>query len=850
MESPTRLSQSRFFRFGRLSSSKASRKSSSGYSNHSFTAHPLETVDQNCPATESSYAGSEIIYQQLNHRSASMSTLPSSLPPGTYSGLPYGENFGMHQPRLSQLQTLEAKMASIAVSLSGGGRRSGTGTLPHHQPSLRSSPSIDTVRSVGKASSSSGGHPLGVHHHQQQQQQQQQRSTSGSSKQIRNEIELLRKIIQDKDTLIQSLQQQREQQGATMATVLQQQQQQTVTNGTNWATSNERQQIERRLALIHRDIELKRAAIKNLRLSLQQTNVSDNIDSHIKQAETEYQLEREETNMLNLQDEKRTLLLRFGGAIHQWGRNGVGGGGNGSNNLASNSLFRILHEHAPLVIIINKVEYDAQNPSLKLEYSNSCEERSGLLPLVDACTVQWARDDLNLKAGDKVLEINGQLIPGHEKMDLGKLLIHGQNEIVVARQSREESYLMQIQDLSSKLERVSQERDGLKGENLRLKHRISYLEEVRHDEELAEEEDSQPLIHKEKASHRGSSKSSSQLQQSQLQQHDSLSSGEGQSLYRSEVRVQAAPVRQKPPRTSKLKSNSNSAGRHPSVPDADYGDKRSSSSADGRRGGPPTTTTTESSGDFQNGGVGVEAGSMNRIKTSSIVDRHFGHVIRVTHHHHPHQQATPSTQTPSSSSSSHDYASRRQRVPADSISDLQSVASYDSFIDSHPTRHLHIGQSMETVSNVSLMTRPFNQRSPSSPTRSEVQSVASMDLERRRHGYISDEQTISSSMSSYGGLLTGGKKPKPVPPRKPSFLYLNRASSLQSVNGIVKTNSMDRSSNKIDPNGKHSEAESWNNNTAPKTSLRTALSGNLKWNILSSSRSKNGGSTREKEDRE
>lgn len=128
---------------------------------------------------------------------------------------------------------------------------------------------------------------------------------------------------------------------------------------------------------------------------------------------------------------------------------------------------------------------------------------------------------------------------------------------------------------------------------------------------------------------------------------------------------------------------------------------------------------------------------------------------------------------------------------------------------------------------------------------SEVQSVASMDLERRRHGYISDEQTISSSMS-YGGLLTGGKKPKPVPPRKPSFLYLNRASSLQSVNGVVKTNSMDRSSNKTDAKAsKHLEPESWNNNTTPKNSLRTALSGNLKWNILSSSRTKNNGSNRE-----
>ena len=78
-------------------------------------------------------------------------------------------------------------MASIAVSLSGGGRRS-AGTLPH-QPSLRSSPSVETVRSVGKAASSTG-HP-------------QRTSTASSSKQMRNEIELLRKLIQDKDNLIQ-----------------------------------------------------------------------------------------------------------------------------------------------------------------------------------------------------------------------------------------------------------------------------------------------------------------------------------------------------------------------------------------------------------------------------------------------------------------------------------------------------------------------------------------------------------------------------------------------------------------------------------------------------------------------
>lgn len=323
----------------------------------------------------------------------------------------------------------------------------------------------------------------------------------------------------------------------------------------------------------------------------------------------------------------------------------------------------------------------------------------------------------------RVLEINGQLIPGQEKIDVRKLLVPGPMEIVVARQSREESLVTQIQELSSKVERLTQERDGLKNENLRLKHRISYLEEVRHDEELAEEEDN----HKEKTGNRTSGSNCSQAQQlpqHQQQQHDSLSSGENQSLYRSEVRVQAAPVRQKPPRTSKLKtSNGNSSmGRHPTVPDIDYSDhsKRLSGSLDVRR--PATASSNaESNNEFHsmsNGVISIETGSLNRIKTSSIIDRHFGHVIRVTHHHHPHQ--TPPPPTPSSSSSSHDCASRRQRIPPSdsvSISDLQSVASYDSFVESHPIRHHHIGQSMETVSNASLMARPFNQRSPPSPTR-------------------------------------------------------------------------------------------------------------------------------------
>ena len=138
-----------------------SRKSSSAYSNHSYSsasvAQPVEVVaapvdhqhnhrkksnHNNKTPTELSYAVSDI-YQQLNHRSASMvrlnhffgflfqenlraffffllyqtqSTLPSSMPSSSaYNVLPgyIGEmtnHYGMNQPRLSQLQTLEAKV--------------------------------------------------------------------------------------------------------------------------------------------------------------------------------------------------------------------------------------------------------------------------------------------------------------------------------------------------------------------------------------------------------------------------------------------------------------------------------------------------------------------------------------------------------------------------------------------------------------------------------------------------------------------------------------------------------------------------------------------------------------------
>lgn len=317
---------------------------------------------------------------------------------------------------------------------------------------------------------------------------------------------------------------------------------------------------------------------------------------------------------------------------------------------------------------------------------------------------------------------------------MSKLLVSGPMEVVVARQNREETYQAQIQELSTKLERMSQERDVLKGDNLRLKHRISYLEEIRHDGDLID--DSGDTRNKEKSAIGNNKAKTTHQQQHQQQKPDSPSSNESHSLYRSEIQVQTAPVRQKPPRTSKIKTaGSNSCGANQQTSngnssaasnttgrEGDCGEqsKRTHSSLDTRRvlvDGAAVESNSPSSGI-------TDTSSIGRIKTSSIVDRHFGHVIRVTHHHHP----QPTQQPPlPPTSSSHDYSSssssRRQRAPVDSVSvsDLQSVASYDSFVDPHHIgRHNHIhkvGQSLDTVSNVSLMTRHFGHRSPPSPTR-------------------------------------------------------------------------------------------------------------------------------------
>lgn len=247
-------------------------------------------------------------------------------------------------------------------------------------------------------------------------------------------------------------------------------------------------------------------------------------------------------------------------------------------------------------------------------------------------------------------------------------------EVVVARQSHEDAYQTQIRDLTSRIERLNQEHSSLKSDNLRLSHRISYLEDIRDDLEMRREAEKLSAVQSERVK--------SSMQNIEPYQHQSLSYVNGQPVQN------VAQVRQKPPRNSKLQLKSTSSSLNNNQVN-DHGGSLDSRRTVGSeetslaRETPPTETTPSA------------FSSVSRIKTSSIVDRHFGHVIRVTHHHHPHEQKWP------------------RRV--DSVSDIQSVASFDSFSDRYPTAASVT--SVDKMSGVSLVTKHFDQRRPHSPTR-------------------------------------------------------------------------------------------------------------------------------------
>ncbi|KAF5282352.1 hypothetical protein FQR65_LT14341 [Abscondita terminalis] len=334
------------------------------------------------------------------------------------------------QPRMAQLETLEAKMASIEVSLSSTPRRKKNGSLSG--VSLGSS-----LRSVPKEFAL-------------------------------KELESLRNALRDKENIIQSLRSQLGIPGLYNSII----KPNGISNGNNnrELCEEDKKQAEDRLIKLRGETDNKRLAIKNLKMALERLDITDNIDVRIQQAELEYQLGREELNLLTLLEETKTIQI----CLEE----------SSKNSAEFHTLYSCVHNCGAANLHAVEIVYDAKSPRFG---AGSKDSNLGLW-------IDWALEDTGLIKGDRLVEVNGKIVLNKTREDLLRLLAAAPDpaQIVILRKAtvaqKNNAYTSTSSDevaaLRSELgvvreraEETQKAKDGLVSDNIRLTHRISYLEE-------------------------------------------------------------------------------------------------------------------------------------------------------------------------------------------------------------------------------------------------------------------------------------------------------------------------------------------------------------------------------------
>lgn len=186
----------------------------------------------------------------------------------------------------------------------------------------------------------------------------------------------------------------------------------------------------------------KKNSIRNLKSALQKldTNASFDIDSRIRQAEIEYALGREELQLLSIVEEARLVQVRI---EKEKTKNGA------------SSLFSMLRNGHQLSLHALQASTGRWNANQKHE--------------CDGFYVDWVMDGEELQRGDRIIEINGQVLNGRSKDELQKICANNAKcELVVIRKRSVPVMNMTLH---------SQQLQQTQADNMRLQHRISYLEE-------------------------------------------------------------------------------------------------------------------------------------------------------------------------------------------------------------------------------------------------------------------------------------------------------------------------------------------------------------------------------------
>ncbi|CAH0604469.1 unnamed protein product [Chrysodeixis includens] len=317
---------------------------------------------------------------------------------------------------VTNLESLEAKMASIEVSLAGSRRR------------------------------------------------------SAGARDVTRELDALRTALTDKDTLIQSLKKQLS--ASLSAARLAAQASPTASRASSHEeqaalSADERRALEERAAAVRADLDTRKANIQELRRRLEKTHVTENIDTRIQQAELQYKLGREELELLTLSEQARALAQLIEQADAAANRNHRA------------TIYSAVRECGGCATLVT---------------AEVREGSWGAAPRGAGLLVEWPGDNTCLKQGDRLIEVNGTPMLGCRSQEELQRATSAANpaRLVLLRhasqaahppltngftQNEAASLRVELGALRSAAEDAEKAKEGLRSDNTRLTHRISYLEE-------------------------------------------------------------------------------------------------------------------------------------------------------------------------------------------------------------------------------------------------------------------------------------------------------------------------------------------------------------------------------------
>lgn len=205
----------------------------------------------------------------------------------------------------------------------------------------------------------------------------------------------------------------------------------------------------RKVDLLKMDVKNKKSIIKNLKNALHKVTQSlsegttSDIDLRIRQAELEYALGREELQLLSILEEVKNIQLKLESE---------------SFKADSNSLYALLAKGHQFSL------HAVQASSGRWNANQKCD--------TNGFYIDWVMDGEELQRGDRIIEINGKILTGRDKDELQRACANCTRcDLVVIRKKVISANVLSANIANFQLLQKSQ------ADNMRLQHRISYLEE-------------------------------------------------------------------------------------------------------------------------------------------------------------------------------------------------------------------------------------------------------------------------------------------------------------------------------------------------------------------------------------